>query len=311
VDTEFLWERAGLFKKIRAFFDDRGYLAVDTPILSPHLIPESCLEVFETAYLPPGNRPPVPYWLAPSPEIWMKELLARHKTPLYQICRCFRNVESVGRLHNPEFTMLEYYTTDADYRDSLVITEEFFRALALDSPALAPPFTRISVEEAFSRWAGTDLYGAAARNALGGEARRLGLEAPPDADAADLYHLIFVHAVEPRLPKDRPVALMDYPAFVPCLAKSRGHTVERWELYVRGMELANCYSEADDPAAVREYLEREGRRKQGALVPHRIDPSYWEIFRDFPRCSGVAMGLDRLLMAITNRSLRPPAAGGT
>ena len=132
MDTELLWERARIIRKVRAFFDRRNYLEVDPPLLAPDLIPESCLEVFETAYLaPPGSRvrKTRPYWLIPSTEIWMKRLIARHRTSLYQICKCFRNGESTGRLHSPEFTMLEYYTMDADYEDSLALTEALFEAL--------------------------------------------------------------------------------------------------------------------------------------------------------------------------------------
>jgi lysyl-tRNA synthetase class 2 len=147
------------------------------------------------------------------------------------------------------------------------------------------------------------------------EARRLGLDPMPGLGTDELYHLIFVHVVEPALPRDRPVALLDYPAFVPCLAKRKagGDAVERWELYVRGIELANCYSEETDPEAVRRYFEREGAAKnREALVPHGIDGDYWRTFlpcrdaqgaeRPFPRCSGVAMGLDRLIMTLAGKS---------
>jgi lysyl-tRNA synthetase class 2 len=117
--------------------------------------------------------------------------------------------------------------------------------------------------------------------------------------------------VEPRLPKDTITALLDYPAFVPCLARQSpdGKTVERWEIYGRGVELANCYSEETDAETVRRYFEEEGRAKEKiALVSHRIDGDYWKLFaagagkRPFPKCSGVAMGLDRLIMVLTGRS---------
>jgi lysyl-tRNA synthetase class 2 len=323
MDLELLRERARIFREIRAFFDRRDYLEVDTPLLAPDLIPETCLEVFETAYRAPegSRRRTRPYWLIPSPELWMKKLLARHRLSMYQICRCFRNGESTGRLHSPEFTMLEYYTVDADYGDSLGISEALFEALLglcfpAEKPAdLRPPFMRITLAEAFQRWAGFDLYEAARRGALEEEARRLGLDPMPALGTDELYHLIFVHVVEPALPRDRPVALLDYPAFVPCLAKRKagGDAVERWELYVRGIELANCYSEETSPDAVRRYFEREGAAKnREALVPHGIDGDYWRTFlprrdpqgkeRPFPRCSGVAMGLDRLIMALAGKS---------
>jgi lysyl-tRNA synthetase class 2 len=311
VDIELLRERARIFREIRSFFDSRGYLEVDTPLLAPDLIPETCLEVFETRRIPPAGsktRRSEPCWLIPSPEIWMKKLISLHRTSLYQLCKCFRNGESSGPLHSPEFTMLEYYTVDAGYEDSLGLTEELFTSLLGDSlktvqTSLRPPFLRITMEEAFTRWAGFSLFEAAESGTLMDEARKLALDPPPELDTAALYDLIFIHAVEPALPRDRAVAIMDYPAFVPCLAKKSrdGKTVERWELYVRGIELANCYSEETDPGEVRRYFEREGRLKnRAALVPHRIDGDYWRNL--LPPCSGVAMGLDRLIMAFNGKS---------
>jgi lysyl-tRNA synthetase class 2 len=323
LDVEFLELRAAVFREIRSFFDKRGFLEVDTPVLAPDLIPETCLEVFRTEYLAPGGKPARPCWLVPSPEIWMKKLIAKHGRSVYQICKCFRNGESTGFLHSPEFTMLEYYGAGFDYLDSLKLTEELFGALwrAFPSelsaaagsrgPEHGGGFSRISVEEAFREFAGVDLFGAAAAGRLGEEARRLGLETPDDLDTKTIYDLIFIHAVEPRLPKDTITALLDYPAFVPCLARQSpdGKTVERWEIYGRGVELANCYSEETDAETVKRYFEEEGRAKEKtALVPHRIDGDYWKLFaggpgkRPFPKCSGVAMGLDRLIMVLTGRS---------
>ncbi|GHV40538.1 elongation factor P--(R)-beta-lysine ligase [Spirochaetia bacterium] len=314
MDLELLQERAQIIRQVRSFFDERQYLEVDTPLLSPDLIPESCLEVFETRRLPPPgskNRQSEPYWLIPSPEIWMKKLIADHRQSLYQICKCFRNGESSGRFHSPEFTMLEYYTMGANYLDSLTLTEELFASLITAHCAggidAAGAFRRITMEEAFARWAGFDLYQAASDGSMEAEARRLGLDPPPGLDTAALYDLIFIHAVEPNLPKDKLVALIDYPAFVPCLAKKNkdGKTVERWELYVRGIELANCYSEETDAEEVRRFFETESAEKEKrALVKHRVDQDYWKIFGKsvFPQCSGVALGLDRLIMALTGRS---------
>jgi lysyl-tRNA synthetase class 2 len=204
--------------------------------------------------------------------------------------------------------MLEYYTMNADYTDSLRLTEELFSFL--QKPASS--FERITVEDAFARWAGFDLYRAAAREGgLEREARRLGLEPAAGAGIHELYDLIFVHAVEPNLPKDHPVFLMDYPAFVPCLAKKAGDgkTVERWELYASGLELANCYTEETQGGEVRRFFENEAAEKERrALVRHKVDKDYWKIFLPsqsgpgFPPCSGVALGMDRLIMYLTGRS---------
>ena len=123
MDLTMLQERARIIRQVRSFFDDRNYLELDTPLLAPDLIPESCLEVFETCrVVPHGGGQESPYWLIPSPEIWMKRIIAQHRVNVYQVCKCFRNGESTGHLHSPEFTMLEYYTMDAAYMYSLALT---------------------------------------------------------------------------------------------------------------------------------------------------------------------------------------------
>ena len=311
MDIELLRERADIIRTVRAFFDERQYLETDTPLLAPDLIPESCLEVFRTErIMPPDSRQKSrPYWLIPSPEIWMKRLIARHGQSCYQICKCFRNGESSGRFHSPEFTMLEYYTMNADYMDSLKITEDLFDFIGTKkyiNSCVCAPLLKLTMEEAFAKYAGFSLYDTAACNeVMESEARRLGLDPAPGLDIPQLYDLIFIHAVEPALPKDRPVALIDYPAFVPCLAKKNadGKTTERWELYICGIELANCFTEETNPAEIKRFFESEKARKEkNALVPHDIDPDYCDLFDDSQKFSGVAMGLDRLIMVLLGRS---------
>jgi elongation factor P--(R)-beta-lysine ligase len=310
MDLEMLQKRAAIIKYVRSFFDTKDYLELDTPLLSGDLIPESCLEVFETKRLfPEGSRKEsVPLWFIPSPEIWMKKIIAQHKKNLYQICKCFRNGESGGHLHNPEFTMLEYYTMEANYLDSLSLTEELFAFLAqkTDNPLLSPPFERITVAEAFKKQVGFDLFAEAEKEGgLETQARRLGLDPMPNLPVGTLYDLIFIHAVEPRIKAQKPVVLIDYPAFVPCLAKKseNGKTCERWELYYNGIELANCYSEETDPQKVKEFFNNESAQKEKtALVKHKVDHDYYKTFENFPQCSGVALGMDRLIMALTGRS---------
>ena len=319
MDLEMLQRRAAIIRNVRSFFDSRNYLELDTPLLSPDLIPESCLEVFKTERLYPraSIKENKNLYLIPSPEIWMKKIIAQHRVNVYQICKCFRNGESSGRLHNSEFTMLEYYTMDADYLDSLMLTEELFFYLAENNGALFAdinrkevngflPFERITVAQAFERRAGFDLFTAAENvKIMEKEARRLGLNPEPDLTAAQLYDLIFIHAVEPHLKQEKPAALLDYPAFVPCLAKlsPNGKTVERWELYCNGIELANCFSEETDPIRVKDFfISEENKKANNAIVRHNVDHAYWKIFERFPRCSGVALGLDRLIMALTGRA---------
>jgi len=313
MDLEMFHERARIIRAVRSFFDQKNYLEVDTPLLSPDLIPESCLEVFQTErHFPQGSKKTgKPLWLIPSPEIWMKKIIAQYKVDVYQICKCFRNGESEGHLHNSEFTMLEYYTMNADYMNSLTLTEELISHLSQFAVTVycTFPFERITVEEAFRRHAGFDLFEAVEKDGvMEKEARRLGLDPPTGMSVAELYDLIFIHAVEPHLKMDKPVFLLDYPAFVPCLAKqgqTKGlKTVERWELYWNGIELANCFSEEINPGKVKEFfINEEAEKEKNAIVKHKIDRDYWKVFsQEFPHCSGVAMGVDRLIMALLRKS---------
>ena len=301
-----LQRRAAIIRQVRSFFDNKNYLELDTPLLSDNLIPESCLEVFETERLFPrgSKKEKLPLWLIPSPEIWMKKIINQHRVSVYQICKCFRNGESSGHLHNSEFTMLEYYSIEADYMDSLSLTEDLFAYLTDNKEQ---KFDRITVAQAFEKWAGFDLFAAAENaDAMEAQARRLGLDPPSGSTIPELYDLIFIHAVEPNLKTERPVALLDYPAFVPCLAKKspNGQTVERWELYWNGIELANCFSEETDPQKVKDFFTSEAAAKaKTSLVKHKVDHDYWKLFEHgFPQCSGVAMGTDRLIMALTGRA---------
>lgn len=344
MDLETLQFRAQTIQKIRDFFIRRGYLELDTPALSAHLIPESCLEVFRTEYVHPGTGVTTPLYLVPSPEVHIKPLIARHQVSVFQISKCYRNCESIGRIHSPEFTMLEYYTMNASYLDTAAITEDLFNELLPPLPEAAspdsdtvahdpfahlrPPFLRLTVDEAFARHAGFRLSSCPEASQLAEQARRLEIYEPEDNPFGrwawdDLYELILVQCVEPRLPADRPVLLMDYPAQVPCLAQDvpsqdvtsqdvpnsdgspQGTPLwkQRWELYVAGVELSNCYSEETDPERVRSYFQREGRIKAStARIPHSVDEDYWKHFRHFPPCSGNALGVDRLIALLSGRT---------
>ena len=126
MDLERLKFRSQVIQNIRSFFTNKGYLELDTPALSPDLIPETCLEIFKTEYIEPWSGRTRNLYLVPSPEIYIKKIIAQHNISVFQVSKCYRNVESTGRIHSPEFTMLEYYTMDADYKDTAAITEELF-----------------------------------------------------------------------------------------------------------------------------------------------------------------------------------------
>lgn len=300
MDIELLHSRSRFTQQVRRFFVERGYLEVETPLLAPALIPEPALEVFRTEWIDPRSLRSRDLFLIPSPELWMKRLLARGSGSIFQICKCFRNCEALGRYHNPEFTMLEWYTVDADYGDSADLTDELLGRLqaALGGPpAAAPPCLRLPMNQAFRDLAGIDLERLQGREELLEAARGCGETPADDETWEQLFNRLLVSRVEPRLPRGRPLLLTDWPSGVPTLARTRGPIAERWELYIEGVEVANCFTEETEGARLKALFEDEVRRKAACRVQHPPDTDLLEIFDGrFPPCSGVALGMDRLFM---------------
>ena len=307
---------------IRDSFSSRGYIEADVPVMSPGVIPEAPIELFRTEKVSPYCKPHNMY-LLPSPEYYLKQLIAEGSGNIFSISHSFRNSEQTGAWHNPEFTMLEWYTMGAGYIDSIGTTEDFFDDILRielpvsahtgnpepGSPKLAPPFRRMTVDEAFSSYTGFSLE-AHCTGRLSTEkecadlrelAAKLGLSTDESYSWEELFNLIFVHQVEPNLPSDSPLVLYDYPSGIPALArdaKTEGR-LQRWELYAGGIELANCYTEETDYRKVADFFEKESAEKESAIVPVSADFSWCELYKkEFPYCSGAALGADRLMMLL-------------
>ncbi len=331
--------RAELLGAIRAFFGEAGYLEVETPVLASAIIPESNIASFRTRFESPFH-PPRELYLLPSPELWMKRLIAEGSGSIFQLSRCFRNAEQIGRIHNPEFTMLEWYAVGGDYQSEIATTERLFDRLLPPSgsqphvgrgaagdrePApgdpfadLRPPFLRLSMEEAFRRCAGVELAACDSIEAIAEAAREVGVlpgDWRPGAPSAEegapapgepetwesLFNRIFLNRVEPSLPQERPLVLYDYPANLPSLARRIPGTPwsERWELYARGCELANCYSEERAPERIAAFFAQEERLLAAGGAPVRPAADFPALFGPtYPGCSGVALGVDRLIMLL-------------
>lgn len=317
--------RSRLFAETRAFLSAAGYLEVDVPVLAPTLIPEGHLEVFETAFLHPYVDPPrrSPLYLTPSPEVYLKRLLAAGWPSLFAISRAFRNAEAVGPQHNPEFTMLEFYTRRARAEDSIPLMAglldhllrsledelEAYRARRRRRPlpellrggAERLAAERAGVDELMRRHAGLPAGWAESMERLQAAARGVGV-LPSEAESFEsLFNRIFVHFVEPALPREGLCFVTDYPAAVPTLARDVEERPwsERWELYLCGLEVANCYTEETRPDRVAAFFHTEHAKKQSSLVPHPSDPAYPDLFGESSEpLSGVAVGMDRLLMAV-------------
>lgn len=341
MDLQTLRFRSGVVSSVRDFFSSRNFLETDTPALAGRLVPESCLEVFRTEYVLPfreGAAARVPLFLLPSPELYLKKIIAAHGVSVFQISKCYRNCESTGRIHSPEFTMLEYYQVGADAEEMQKVTEDLFSHIARRMAesglpvsigdgrgGVETPFKRTTVDGAFSAFAGVSLSGAAEGKSEAAFLRdvkaRLVAKAVEeglgDADKLggfslhDLYDIIFVQCVEPAVAAGPPVFLTDYPAFVPCLAAEKppaGNTApsayktrDRWELYAGGVELANCYTEERDEKAVEAFFREEGALKEKARVPHPSDETFAALCAEMPPCAGVAMGIDRLVMFLSGK----------
>ncbi len=298
-------DRSTLMRSMRSYFVHLNYLEVDTPILSTNLIPEPTIANFATRFISEFHRSRELY-LVPSPEVFMKRIIAETQRSVYQFSHCFRNSEQIGSYHNPEFTMLEFYTVGADEEDSISITEELLLKTALPgTPEYAlPPFSRMSVAEACKRYADFDLDRTQTIGQLRIVAQKLGLTLPERSESwEETFNRIFLNFVEPELPQQKPLVLFDYPKQIECLAtETPGRPYrQRWELYGGGIELANCYNEERDVEKVTTYYQQQYAKltsERGPLdtVIPDIDPSFPSIFANFPQCSGVALGFDRLLM---------------
>jgi lysyl-tRNA synthetase class 2 len=325
--------RARLAAETRRVLGALGYEEVETPTLVPAPGMEPHLAPFEAAFHPEQGGGTRRLWLITSPEYAMKRLLAEGFGRIFQLSRVFRDGE-LSATHNPEFTMLEFYRAGTDYRGIMADLERLIEAAAraLDPAGerhverqgrrldLAAPFERLTVQEAFARHASVDL--AACRgegDRLRAAARAAGHEAGPDGEPfEDAFFRLMLTAVEPRLGADRPTFLVDWPASMAALSRLKADDprwAERFELYAGGLELANGFTELNDPVEQRaRLLEEQALRRRLGRPALPLDEPFLAALGRMPDAGGVAVGFDRLLMLLTGASsiaevLLFPAAG--
>lgn len=329
--------RARLLAEVRRFFDARGYFEVDTPVLShervidPHLAP-FCVEDRGEEVSRRTADPPRLY-LQTSPEFAMKRLLAAGARAIYQVGHVFRQGER-GRLHNPEFTMIEWYRVGDSHLEQMQTTEELILEMAhaaagerecqtaLATPSPTPgrgrkearnvgsqlsqaPFARTTYREAFLRYAQIDPM-TASNAQLAAVADTRGLSPPASLDARDRdgwLNVLLAELVEPRLGESNPEFLCDYPPTQAALARVRREefpVAERFELYWQGIELCNGYHELADAAELRQRVAAESARRATENLPPLPAPERLlaAMSAGLPACSGVALGFDRLLMLL-------------
>ena len=272
-----LEERAKIVSAIRRFFDDQGFVEVETAVRIDAPAPEEHIDC-----------PPVVGggYLRASPELQMKKLLAAGMDRIYQICPCFREGER-GSRHNPEFTMIEWYRRGADYLvikedlwslvSSLMSSREDFRRKTEDARA---GFETLAVRDAYLRYAGWDPW--------------------TDWDQ-DRFDFDMATKIEPAIKEmGGGVFLMDYPPQAASLAKLRGDVAERWEFYWDGMELANCFTElCDRDEQLRRFEAAKESRKLLKESDYPIDYEFIDVLPRIESAAGVALGIDRLVMVLT------------
>lgn len=285
VITPNLIQRARIVDAIRRFFVENRYLEVETPLRIPAPAPEQHIDA----------EPSGAWFLHTSPELCMKRLLAAGYPRIFQIAKCFRRKER-GRRHLPEMTLLEWYTANIDYRAMMDQCQDLILFLVdrlrLNQPLtyqnhtidLRTPWPRLTVEEAFDRY-GSLSMAAALRHERFDEI--MGLE------------------IEPCLGLNRPVFLCDYPAACGALARlkpGRPDVAERFELYIGSLELCNGFSELTDPVEQRRRFEEESKQRSlSGKTAYPMPETFLSALDDMPQASGNALGLDRLVMLLTNQ----------
>ena len=279
--------RNELLEKTRNFFKERGFTEVETPILVPYASPDDNIESVEVLLKVRGKR--LKGFLHTSPEFFMKRLIALGMSKIFQICKVFRNDE-VSRRHNIEFTMVEWYSTEGNYKDGIEETLSLLRFLLGESVVyngkeinLSGCFV-ITVKEAFLEFAKVDPFD---KHALTQKSKV--------NDYEESFFRILIEKVEPELEKFKvPVVLKDFPEEFSAMAEVRNGIAERFEVYVGGLELANGYTELRDPE---EYLRRFLKKGKAS-----VDEGFLKVIREnpLPKCYGVALGFDRVLMLATS-----------
>lgn len=284
--------RAAVLHKIREFFRERHVLEVETPLLCATTATDPYIDSF---YLEKTNK-----YLQTSPEFAMKRLLAAGSGAIYQICKAFRNDE-VGRYHNPEFSMLEWYRPGFNHRDLMVEMDEFLQFILATKPA-----EKCSYKEVFLKYLGVNPHRASlAELKEVASLYHLDFSIMTGLERDDWLHLLFTHCIEPKIGFMQPLFIYDYPASQAALAQIRNEdppVAERFEVYFQGIELANGYHELGDASEQRQRFIHDIAKRQAqnrSIVP--IDENLLAALdHHFPACAGVALGIDRLVMLASN-----------
>ena len=289
-----LLTRAKLIEEIRRFFTDRGLLEVETPVLSEFGVTDVHLATFSTEFISPFGEQSKTLWLSTSPEYHMKRLLAAGSGPIFQIGKVFRN-EEAGNRHNPEFTMLEWYRPHFDMYRLINEVDDLLQQILE-----CPPAESMSYQFAFQQYVGLDPL-SADLSELVEKAKKYQLMGAENENRDTLLQFLFSAVVEPQIGQEAPVVVYHFPASQAALAQISSEDLrvaERFEFYYKGLELANGFHELSDAREqLRRFQQDNLQREKMGLPVRAIDTRLLSALQaGIPNCSGVALGVDRLLM---------------
>lgn len=323
-----LWDkffiREKIIRLVREYFAKEKFHEVETPLLLPSVIPESYLEIFETNLLD-RNRKKRKMFLSTSPETALKKLIAAGLGNCYSLTRSFRNMETGSSLHNPEFTILEWYRVPSTYFDIMKDCENLvtfigknlkkFPQLEYQNKKinLSPPWEKISVIQAFEKYSGIAFDDITSRNKemfpagkIDKFALKKGYFVQKENTWEEIFNQIFLNEVEPHLGNHgRPAIVYDYPRPMAAIAKIKAadpRLAQRFEFYIAGLELGDCYNESTDVNYLKQRYQEELnliKKKNKTIVT--LDQDFLQAMTFLKKpYSGVAVGVDRLVMLFTD-----------
>jgi lysyl-tRNA synthetase class 2 len=333
-------KRAQIFDLMREWFRKQGFLDVETPLMLKYPGMEPHLNLFSSTFVSEDGKFSDKRFLHTSPEYAMKKLLGAGFEKIFQITKVFRNgelgnadflgctggnasgdvnycVEPLGEntsRHNPEFTMVEWYQANADYTHIMDDCENMIKFIVQEMGEVVPgdvqklvegDWERLTIREAFKRYADMDLDALKDVEKLREKVKEKGYEMSTEYTWDDLFFLVLLNEIEPELGKEKVQFLIDYPATQAALACKKQDDpfwAERFELYIKGIELCNAFTELVDPVEQRERLieEKELRDSMGK-EPYGIDETFIEALETMPPSGGNALGIDRLVMVLLGK----------
>lgn len=288
--------RAGILHKVRSFFRERNVLEIETPLLSRGVSTDCHLDVFSSKFHPDGyteTDKSTTLYLQTSPELLMKRLLSRGFPDIFQICKVFRNGEH-GRIHNPEFTMLEWYRLNFGMHDLISETADLLQ-MVLGQKTVS----KATYQDFFIRCTAVDPLESTFDELLS-YCRKVGKEPPNCPSKSDILNFMMSEIVEPQMPADTLLFIHNFPAEQAVLAildPRDKRTAFRFECYYNGVELCNGYEELHSPEENRRRMAEENiKRVQSGKPTLPVDNRFIMSLSNLPPCSGNAVGLDRLIM---------------